>query len=99
MKVERSEDADDDLTDIYLYGLLTFGAASADTYFDGLQHCFSLLREHPELGRARPEIRPGIHVLVHRAHIILYDIEAERVMIQRVLHHSMDVERHSVPRE
>ena len=53
-----------------------------------------MLGDNPRPGRARPEIRPGIHAFVHKAHIVFYDIDVDRVVIQRVLHHSMAIEPH-----
>jgi plasmid stabilization system protein ParE len=38
-------------------------------------------------------VRPAIRALPHRSHRILYDVFEDQVVVQRVLHMAMDVER------
>ena len=80
-----SKDAEDDLRRLYRHGVLTFGLAQADRYFDALFERFDELAENPLLYRAVDEIRPGYRRSVYGAHAIYYRINAGLVEIMRIL--------------
>lgn len=91
---ELSNAADRDLTDIYTYSYRQFGEAVANRYFSELEECFSHLAEFPRLGRSIEHIRPGYFRFEHQSHTVFYVITDFGVSIIRVLHESMDPERH-----
>ncbi|MDO8837434.1 MAG: type II toxin-antitoxin system RelE/ParE family toxin [Parvibaculum sp.] len=94
MVCRRTAKADEDLIGIYLYGVETFGTAQAEAYFSGLEQCFELLAAQPLIARERPEFRPPVRFHFHRAHVVVYLIDGESVLIVRVLHGRQDWERH-----
>jgi len=90
--LELSKEADADLADILYYGLLAFGADTAEAYLKSFEEAFDLIRRHPMIGAEIDIVRPPIRSLSHRSHRILYDVFTEQVVVQRVLHAAMDVE-------
>jgi toxin ParE1/3/4 len=90
MRLEFSEPAEHDLENIYIYGAETFGMAQADVYMSGLRRLFDTLRDNPMVGRERDEVRPPIRLFPYEAHHVFYDVFADRVMVQRVLHRTVD---------
>jgi toxin ParE1/3/4 len=91
--VEISAAADADLVAIFDYGADQFGEDMAVAYVRGFAETFALLSRHPEIGGIHDTVRPPIHSLPHGRHRIYYDIIGERVIVQRILHQAMDVER------
>jgi toxin ParE1/3/4 len=90
---ELSKRADEDLNDIYLFTYRRFGEAKADAYLLGLENRFSILAAQPGLGRRIDHIRPGYFRYEHASHPIFYRLTGNGIIIMRVLHRSMDVER------
>ena len=92
-RVEISELADADLATILDYGVAEFGEQTGEAYVAGFDASFALIAEHPFAGAVHDDVRPPIHSLPHGSHRIFYDVRDDRVIVQRVLHKAMDVER------
>lgn len=92
--LELSEAADADLVGILDYGVSLFGAETGEAYVAGFDDSFALIAEHPLIGAVHDEVRPPIRSLPHGSHRIFYDLLDDRVIVQRVLHKAMDVERY-----
>jgi toxin ParE1/3/4 len=80
-----SEAAEDDLRELYRYGVLTFGPAVADKYYDGLISRFEEIAERPRLYQAIDAIRHGYRRSVCGVHSLYYRITPEGVTIMRIL--------------
>ena len=93
-KVHKSTKAEEDLTGIWLYSLQEWGIEQADKYVDELNVGFARLETNPEPGRSRDDLRPGYLSLLLNEHIAYYIISQSVVRIVRVLHSSMDPDRH-----
>lgn len=93
-KVELSEAADRDLTEIYIYSFQEFGERQADAYLSALDDCISRLAESPALGRSIEHIRPGAFRLEHDSHTVFFRRIDGGIRVIRVLHRRMDPERH-----
>jgi toxin ParE1/3/4 len=85
-----------DLKDIWRYGFETWGETQADHYLAELDAGMALLREHPALGKARDELRPGYRSLQINEHLVYYLVTPSVIRIVRVLHVRMDPDRHSL---
>ena len=89
-----SERAEEDLREIWIYSFKTWGEAQADRYLDeldaGLQECGS----EPERGKQRDEVRPGYWSLLIGRQVAFYTFTDDEVLVQRVLHSSMDPNLH-----
>lgn len=86
-----SLEADEDLENIYDYGLEKFGKKQAIQYLLELESVFSQLSENPEMGRSRKELHSGIRSFPKISHIIFYHVNRNNhIRIIRILHGSCD---------
>ena|SRR5690242_17690182 len=94
MRLELSEKADSDLREIYKYSYRQFGDAQAERYYESLWTCFRLIADNPHLGRPRSEFQPPARSHHHKNHVIFYDVYDDRIVIIRVLHKRMEIDKH-----
>ena len=80
-----NEDAKADLQRIYRRGVLEFGKAQADRYFDALFDRFEEIAEQPLQYRAVDDIREGYRRSVCGVDSIYYRIVDNKVEIMRIL--------------
>ena len=90
MRPEIAIRARRDLEDLHAYGISHYGVARADSYLAELFAQFRHISQWPYTARERPAIRSIIRLCRMRAHNIIYEIEADRVLILRVFHHSVN---------
>ncbi len=81
-----TQDADDDLLKMFIYGFETFGLTQAEEYRDGMIQCFELLADTPRLGRKADEFAPGSRRHEHAQHVIFYDEQPDGVLITGIIH-------------
>jgi toxin ParE1/3/4 len=93
MRLELSREADGDIVDMLLYGAEEFGWVAAEAYVASFDARFDRLIDHPQIGMAHPEIRAGLRSIPHRSHRIYYSVDGEVIIVQRILHQSVDVVR------
>lgn len=86
----RTKRARTDLIEIWRY-IAADNAAAADGLLDRLDDACGLLAEHPEMGAAREDIRPGLRYLVVEAYLILYRIVPGGIEIVRIVHGRRDL--------
>ena len=80
--------ADADLLDVFVYGLMEFGAAQAERYQGILEHAFQLLADNPRMGRSAEAIRAGVRRHECGSHVILYEEASGGVLILAIVHGS-----------
>ena len=78
--------AADDVADIFVTGACDFGVAQADVYHAGLERAFLFLADYPRAARLRVEISPPVRAFPYKAHLIVYDILGDDILILRVRH-------------
>ncbi|MDA0691815.1 MAG: type II toxin-antitoxin system RelE/ParE family toxin [Nitrospinae bacterium] len=83
-----------DLEDIWFYTYETWGEDQADSYIHDLNSGFLALAAKPEKGRPCDDIREGYRRHSVGRHIIFYRVTKKGIEIVRILHQSMDPERH-----
>lgn len=83
--------AEGDLAEIWRYSAETWGEAQADRYVGELFDRFSLVADHPEMGRKRPAILPGACSMQAGRHVIFYEMVDGRVVILRVVHERRNI--------
>ena len=93
-ELRLSRKAESDLVDIAQYTVAEFGPEQARKYRDQFRACFRSLLDNPLLGRSAEEIAPGLRRIRQQAHVVFYIPSDAAILIVRVLHHSMDFERH-----
>ena len=80
-----SRSADQDLFDIYIYGVQTFGVNQAEAYVAGIQARFQNIADAPRLYPTVDSIRLGYRRSVYGVHAIYYREDATGVLIVRIL--------------
>lgn len=91
-----SKQAEEDLEAIWEYTVLHWSEKQADCYLQAIQAAIGLLAENPELGCSRETLRIGYRSYSHGKHIIFYKPDSYGVRVIRVLHQSMESERHLI---
>jgi toxin ParE1/3/4 len=89
-----SERAETDLREIWLYSFRTWGEAQADRYLGELDAGLRECGAEPERGKCRDGVRPGYWSRLIRRHVAFYTFTEDEVLVQRVLHGSMDPDLH-----
>ena len=93
-KLRKSAEAEEDLTDIWVYSLREWGIEQADKYIDELEAGLAQLSASPKLGTSRDELRPGYRSLRINQHMAYYTVKESTVRIVRVLHVRMEPGQH-----
>jgi len=86
--------AEVDLREIRIYTVAHRGEEQADRDLDDLGAGLRRCAEDPGQGRSRAEVREGYRSLLVRRHVTLYRFTGAQVIVQRILHGSMDPDRH-----
>lgn len=92
-----SKRAEEDLREIWWWSFEQFGEAQADRYLDQLEVELRQCGSHPGSGRRRDCVHSGCRSKVIHKHVAFYTVTDSDVVIQRVLHGSMDPELHVGP--
>ena len=88
-----SEEAINDLEDIWLYTLKTWSQKQADRYYNLLINEIEYISTHFDSGKIKDHIKQGYRASKVKSHIIFYRKNAKgNVEIIRILHERMDVE-------
>lgn len=88
-----SEQAAADIDEIFEFGEYKFGVPQALHYLIGLEEHFQKLRDNPDIGRERNDIKKGLYSLAYISHIIFYRKLEDRLRIVRVLYGGRDLIR------
>ena len=94
MKYQLTDKADKDVEEILEYSVMNFGAKQAQHYFEALKECIELLADNPEIGHSADEILPDYLRFPFESHVIFYKVFSSSILVVRILHESMDPERH-----
>lgn len=80
-----SDNAREDLTRLYFYGLERFGERQADAYYNKLFDHFELISEHPLSYPSAETLRSGYRKCVCESDSIYYRILGEQVEIMAII--------------
>jgi toxin ParE1/3/4 len=86
--------AEQDIEDIVLRSLLTWGPEQARAYEEALERAIEDLGIYPHLGRERPELPATYRSYPVKEHVIYYRSDGRKVTVVRVLHAKMDASGH-----
>ena len=93
-KFVLSSKAKTDLIKIAKYTQITWGLTQRNDYLKILDSSFQLLADDPEIGMHCDYIREGYSKYPQASHVIYYkEHKANQILIVRILHKSMDVNR------
>jgi toxin ParE1/3/4 len=90
-RVRFTARAREDLLDIWLYVAARNSETVADRVYDGIEQTCQLLREHPQIGRARQEIHGDARSLVIDRWLVLYCVTANGAQIVRIIDGARDL--------
>jgi toxin ParE1/3/4 len=94
LKLVISPAAQQDLRNIYQYGLRTWGRSQSSDYLDLIRAHFIALTSQPRVAVDRPELAQNMHSLPVKSHVVFYRLETHQLEIVRVLHGRQDPNRH-----
>ncbi len=83
-----------DLDAIWDYTVKHWGVEQAEAYLLSLGETMKLLANQPGLGRNIDDIQEGYSKFPAASHILIFSSQTDIVEIVRILHKSMDVEKH-----
>ena len=83
-----------DLESIWDYTAAHWGETQAEVYTRGIQAACEALGNGTLVSRSADDIRAGYRKAAVGSHVMFFRMQADRVEIIRILHQSMDVERH-----
>jgi len=89
-RVVFTKKAREDLIDIWLH-IADDDPVAADWVLDRLDEAADHLADHPAMGAARDDIRPGLRYLVSGSYLLLYQTTDTGVEIVRVVHGRRDL--------
>jgi toxin ParE1/3/4 len=78
--------AEFDIIAIAEVGLTRWGRTLAEEYIGGLYALFDRIASSPRMARERNELTPPVRVRRYRAHLILYLVEGDDILIVRLRH-------------
>ncbi|TFV93297.1 type II toxin-antitoxin system RelE/ParE family toxin [Algoriphagus kandeliae] len=84
MSYSLSFQAEEDLIQIFLYGLKTFGESQAERYFSSLEKTFERIAKNPEMYPMASEFKEGYRFCIHISHTIFFKMD-EEVKIIRII--------------
>jgi len=83
-----------DIDAIWDYTVQSWGVQQALHYLNRLRDVCTELADNPELGKCRDELYKGLRVYPSGKHLVFYLIIENGIDVVRILHGSMDVQRH-----
>ena len=86
-KYKLAKRADEDLDEIFYYGIVHFGIEQAVKFQEGINFRFQEIANHPYQYQAVDEIRTGFRRSVYNSHSVFYRIEEQGITIVRILKH------------
>lgn len=93
MGYRLTRSAEKDVFDAYMRGAAAFGVDQAEHYHQGLIATFRLLADNPRLARERQEFKPPVRLHPYGAHMIVYILKKDGILVVRVLHGRQEWER------
>ncbi len=91
MSYHLTDEAAEDVHDIWMYGYEEWGTERADSYLLGLEQSFFKIASHPEVAPVKYQVHKNIRVYHHRKHYIFYFPREEDIIIVAVFHEKMDM--------
>lgn len=83
-----------DLASIRRYSLRTWGPDQTSRYMEALRETLKGLALGTVVTRSRRDLRPAIRMAISGRHSIFLEASESRILIVRILHDSMDYQRH-----
>jgi toxin ParE1/3/4 len=86
-------EAESDLEEIAFYIFVHSGSVEvADRWIESMTERFVMLGRQPRIGRRRVDLRPGLRAFPVGDYLVLYRVDGDDVIVQRVVRGSRDLE-------
>ncbi|WP_452222489.1 type II toxin-antitoxin system RelE/ParE family toxin [Lacinutrix salivirga] len=89
-----TNEADNDLNDIFYYTEKEFSYNQAVIYLTDLETVILKITKNPKIRKKRKDLKRGLFSIPEQSHIIFYFIEKEVIIITRILHTSKDLKNY-----
>ncbi len=83
-----------DIDDIWNYTVEHWGERQAEIYIRLVKAAVEAVVKDPKVGRTCDDVRLGYRRYPVGSHVLFYRVTAEAIVVVRILHRRMDVERH-----
>ena len=94
-KYRISQQAIDDLNDIWIYTFHRWSQEQADRYYDLIIEEIEFISHNHTAGKSVDQLRKSYHVTVIKSHLIFYRVlDNEIIEIIRILHQRMNIKKH-----
>ena len=88
-----SELAKRDLEDIYAYTIEKWSINQANRYYELIIEEIQSICRNPEIGKSLSEIKKHHRSRSIKSHLIIYKQENQMILIDRILHRRMDINK------
>lgn len=85
-KLRVSKAARTDMRAVFRQSVEMFGLQKADAYVTALHHALDLIATYPISNRERSDTAPPVRVQPYKAHVIVYALEDDGVLVLRIRH-------------
>lgn len=92
LKYRLSTLALEDIDSIWEYTVEKWSIKQAEKYYQLIIAAIHSICKHPKIGRAIPEVNNKHRTLIVGSHMIIYKIENDLILIDRILHQRMDID-------
>ncbi|MBT5164566.1 MAG: type II toxin-antitoxin system RelE/ParE family toxin [Candidatus Thioglobus sp.] len=92
--VSLSSKAIEDIEGIINHTFKSFGYDAMLDYHQSLEGCLEILSKNSNIGLNYDHVGLGYRCFYHRSHAIFYKNKSKGVFVIRILHKSMDVQKH-----
>ena len=88
-----TEEATGDIKNILERSITDFGLQQTELYYNSLKNCLELPGINPAMGSVADDIMPGYRRFPHQSHVIFYRTVENGILIVRILHKRMDINK------
>lgn len=93
-KYQLTNEAVQELENIYRYSMDNFGRTQAKRYLTDLHDVFELLADNPYLGRDCGYIKEGYRKHEHQRHVVYYKATENGILVARILGEKQNQKEH-----
>lgn len=93
MSYRTTFEAEEDIAQIFAFGIAEYGMANAEAYIADLLNLFELIGREPLLMRLRDEYQPAVRLRAFKEHVVVYRDDDGDVLIIRLLYGRQDISK------
>ncbi|MFT4567748.1 MAG: toxin ParE1/3/4 [Saprospiraceae bacterium] len=89
---ELSKLALKDIDSIWNYTAEHWSPIQANIYYNQIFEVIDLVCSNPEIGKSIKDVKAHHRSIIAKSHMIIYKIDKEKILIDRILQQRMDIE-------